>query len=154
MECIIRIATEDDINAIAQNVVTMAMEGSNKELSPDTVHKGVTSLFKKPELGFYIVAEIGNKNVGSLVVLNEWSDWNNGIRWWIHSVYVSKNHRQQGIYKKMYEFVKNKAQNSDAIIALNLSVNVNNRKAQAAYERVGMSKIDDIIYTANDIAKK
>ena len=151
MSITIRKAQEKDIDTIAHNVLEMAFEGSQTTLSHETVSNGVKSLFKKPELGFYIVAEIEGKVVGSLVVVNEWSDWENGIRWWIHSVYVTPEYRRQGIYTDMYGYVKKEAELSNEIIGLSLFVSKDNEKAQNAYKHAGMREIDKIVYTDDDV---
>lgn len=147
----IRKAEKSDIESIASNVVKMAYDASKIELCSKTVLDGVTSLFEKPELGFYVVAELDDQIIGSLVVVFEWSDWRDGLRWWIHSVYVEPNYRGQGIYDRLYGYVKKQAVSSKEVIGLNLSVDKNNMRAQKAYERLGMHPTNQMIYTDDSV---
>ena len=148
MEIIVRRAAEKDIEVIAMNVVDMAYESSQEKLAPETVLQGVTSLFKRPELGFYVVAEIDQKVVGSLVIVYEWSDWRNGLHWWIHSVYVQPSFRRKGIYSKMYTFIRNEALGSSEFRSLRLSTDKTNTIARDAYEHLGMKEGTSVTYYA------
>jgi len=148
MEIVVRRAMAADIETIAQNVVAQAYEGSQEQLEPATVLQGVTSLFNRPERGFYIVAEVDNNVVGSLLVVYEWSDWRNGDHWWIHSVYVQIPFRRQGTYSKMHAFVKDAAAASPEFRSLKLSTAKSNVAARSTYERLGMKESNSIIYCA------
>ncbi len=97
----IRIASLKDAGVIAKFNRAMALETENKILDPEVLLQGVKSVLKKPELGFYIVAELNDKVVGCLMITTEWSDWRNGIFWWIQSVYIHPEHRREGVYSKM-----------------------------------------------------
>ena len=151
MELTIRKAEEKDTETIVQNVSNVALEGSNETLCADKVLKAVQSFLKAPELGSYYVAENNNQIVGSLMIQKEWSDYKNGHRWWIHSVYVDPKHRQQGIYKAMYTYIKEQAQKSENVIGLNLYTDANNKVAQKSYEKLGMIDTGQIIYTDTDV---
>ena len=147
----IRRAEKKDIKALIHNVIHMADEASQIKLCNETVLNGVSNLFEKPELGFYIVAEKDNKIIGSLIIVFEWSDWRNGVRWWIHSVYVDPDYRGKGTYDQLYAYIKNEANKSKDVIGLNLSVEKNNMRAIKAYERLGMRQTNQIIYTDDDV---
>ena len=151
MDLTIRNAEKSDIDSIAKNVLAMALDGSGVELVEGIVLKGVRSIFEKPDLGFYVVAESNKKIVGSLVIVFEWSDWRNGVHWWIHSVYVDPNHRRKGIYRKMYHFEKNQSKADPHAMSVNLSVNKNNEVARKTYESLGMVESSSVIYHARDL---
>jgi len=148
MRLIVRRAKIEDADVIAKNVVAMALEGSQSKLDPAIVAQGVKSLFKKPDLGFYVVAEKEGQIVGSLIVVHEWSDWRNGVHWWIHSVYIAPAFRRQGVYKEMYAFVRSEAKKSPDARELKLSTARNNHVARSTYERLGMQEVDNVIYRA------
>ena len=80
----------------------MALETEQKYLEEDKIRAGVKSLFEKPEYGFYIVAKMDGQIIGSLMITKEWSDWRNGLFWWIQSVYVLPDYRRKGVYRSMY----------------------------------------------------
>lgn len=128
-----------DIDTIAEFQICMALETEKLKLDPATVQKGVTAVLDDPSKGKYWLAEINGKVIGSLLTMPEWSDWRNGTVLWIHSVYVEKDYRGQGVYKKMYEFLKKMVLESSDLRGLRLYVDKTNLDAQAVYEKLGMS---------------
>ena len=142
----IRIASLKDASAIAEFNKAMALETENKILDPEVLMQGVTSVLKKPELGFYIVAELNNKVVGCLMITTEWSDWRNGIFWWIQSVYIHPEHRRCGIYSKMYKYIKTKAAENSQVCGFRLYVDRENEIAQKGYLSLGMKKTNYLLF--------
>lgn len=136
---IIRQAVPDDIEIIARFNLAMAQETEQKILVPTLIQQGVAYLFKHPQYGFYIVAESGKKIVGCLMITYEWSDWRNALFWWIQSVYTLPAYRRQGIYRGMYQYVKNAACNQN-VCGFRLYVEKNNRIARQTYENLGMKE--------------
>ena len=106
----VRLARKEDLGTLIQFNQAMALETESKNLILEIVSTGVSQLLEDPGLGFYVVAQQDKKIVGSLMVTAEWSDWRNGMFWWIQSVYVLPEARKQGIYRQLYEFVKIEAQ--------------------------------------------
>ncbi len=96
---IIRNANKDDISIIVKFNSAMAMETENKFLDSITVNKGVEAVLNNTELGLYFIAESDGVPVGQLMITKEWSDWRNAELWWIQSVYVHPEHRQNNILK-------------------------------------------------------
>ena len=134
----IRLATNSDIETIALFQVLMAKETEDLNLDPDTVQKGVKAIFDNPEKGFYLVTEEDGEVVASLMITYEWSDWRAKTTWWIQSLYVKPEHRRKGIYRKMYEHLKNKIKDDNTVGGIRLYVDKTNVKAQKAYEALGM----------------
>ena len=135
----IRLAQQADAQHLVDFNQTMARETEDKELIADVVSAGVRGLLNNPDLGFYVVAECGNEVVGSLMVTMEWSDWRNGIFWWIQSVYIVPDYRRKGIYRRLYEFVKARAQEHN-VCGFRLYVEKGNEVAQRTYEALGMEE--------------
>ncbi|MBW4592806.1 MAG: GNAT family N-acetyltransferase [Brasilonema angustatum HA4187-MV1] len=146
---LIRFAKPDDLDVLVEFNRAMARETEDKDLSIDILTAGVQTLLKNPILGFYVVAENQNQVTGSLMVTTEWSDWRNGIFWWIQSVYVHPDFRRQGIYRQLYEFVKEKARNQQnelKICGFRLYVEHQNTVAQKTYEALGMEDTGYMIF--------
>ena len=40
-----------------------------------------------------------------MFITYEWSDWRNGLMFWLQSVHVAKTHRGAGVFGKMHEFL-------------------------------------------------
>ena len=102
----IRQAHAADAPAIAEFNRLMAFETEHKKLLPDVILAGVNAMIANPAHGFYLVAESAGEIVGSLMITTEWSDWRNGVIWWVQSVYIVDTHRRQGIYRALYDEVK------------------------------------------------
>jgi ribosomal protein S18 acetylase RimI-like enzyme len=81
------------------------------------------------------------------MVTLEWSDWRNGPIWWIQSVYVSSQHRRQGVYRALHEHVQQAAREAGAV-GLRLYVDHDNAAAQATYRSLGMEKSRYRMYEA------
>ena len=106
----IRVANaESDALILAEHNCAMALETENKLLDLEVAILGVNGLFKRPEFGFYLVAQVNGTVAATLMVTYEWSDWRNGLFWWIQSVYVKPQFRREGLYRGMYEHLKTMA---------------------------------------------
>ena len=134
----VRPARAEDTAQIANFNVTMAYETEGLELASHRVHAGVAAVMSNPEHGFYVVAEIGGRLVGALLVTYEWSDWRNGRFWWIQSVFVSAEARRQGVYRALHRCVSQRARERDDVCGLRLYVETGNASAQNAYQATGM----------------
>ncbi len=93
-----------------------------------------------------MVAEHGGRVVGCLMVTNEWSDWRNGIFWWIQSVYVEAGWRRKGVYRRLYDYVRALALADPGVCGFRLYVEKENAVAQATYESLGMKATDYLVY--------
>ena len=81
-----------DVNNLVDFNIKMAKETENKILNKKIVTKGVSEVLKDTTLGYYVIAKNKNTILGSLMITYEWSDWRNGLFWWIQSVYVKKEY--------------------------------------------------------------
>ena len=112
---LIRYATLQDADVIARFNSAMAMETENKQLPSNIVTDGVHTALSNKEYGFYLLAESDGNPVAQLMITKEWSDWRNGEFWWVQSVYVEKDYRGQGIYRQLYNKVKELASSLKAL---------------------------------------
>ena len=133
----IRPAAPDDAAVLASNNVAMALETEDLALDPDVVRRGVQTVFEQDVGAHFLVACRGEDIVGQLMITTEWSDWRAAVVWWIQSVYVAPEARGSGIYRALYERVKQDARAAGAA-GVRLYVDTTNTSAQAVYERLGM----------------
>jgi ribosomal protein S18 acetylase RimI-like enzyme len=139
MKMIIREATPHDIPTLIDFQLKMALETENITLEISILNQGIRKLFKDPGKGRYYVAEEGSDLAGCLMTTFEWSDWRDGTVLWIQSVYIPEKFRGQGIYKKLYGYVRQMAVADPAIKGIRLYVDKKNKDAQQVYEKLGMN---------------
>lgn len=142
----IRQAQVKDAEAIANFNRLMAFETEHKKLLPEVILAGVNTMIANPNHGFYLVADADNEIAGSLMVTTEWSDWRNGVVWWVQSVYVREEYRRQGIYRALYEEVKTLAEQDPSVCGFRLYVEKDNVNAQKTYESLGMIETNYLMY--------
>lgn len=136
----IRPARREDAATIVDFQVRMAIETEGLELDLPTVTRGVQAVFDDPAKGQYWVAESAGRVVGSLLSTYEWSDWRNGTVLWIQSVYVPLERRRSGVYRRLYECLRDLVLTSSDLRGIRLYVDRRNAAAQRVYERLGMSR--------------
>jgi ribosomal protein S18 acetylase RimI-like enzyme len=142
----IRRATRRDAAALIAFNSAMALETERKVLLPAVIGAGVRGLLRRPDSGFYTVAELGGEVIAALMVTKEWSDWRNGDFWWIQSVYVRPEYRRRGVYKQLYRYLRQLAAGERAVCGFRLYVERSNRRAQATYRASGMERTHYLVY--------
>ena len=140
-----------DAEILAEHNCAMAMETESKALNFGVVKRGVLGLLQRPEYGFYLVAEMetseGRDVAATLMVTYEWSDWRNGLFWWIQSVYVKSDYRRQGVYRAMYEYLQTESKQSEIpVCGFRLYVETQNFAAQKTYADCGMGECDYLMF--------
>jgi GNAT superfamily N-acetyltransferase len=70
----------------------------------------------------------------------EWSDWRNGMLWWIQSVYVAIPHRRKGVFSAMYKHVESQAKADDGARGLRPYDDNSSNRAQETYQTLGIKK--------------
>lgn len=142
----IRIATHADLPTIVSFNAAMALETEDIVLDQTILTKGVEAVLSNESLGFYIVCEIAGSVQACLMITYEWSDWRNGMFWWIQSVYVETEFRSQGLFSKMFKHIEHLLIEKKNIAGLRLYVEKNNYSAKTVYEKRGMTKTKYSLY--------
>src|SRR6185503_12292446 len=116
------------VNAIAPNSI------EELTLDRDILTRGVSALFDNPSLGRYYVVESHDESsarvIASLMITYEWSDWRNGMVWWIQSVYTVPEFRRRGIYATLYDHIRAQVADDPRIRGIRLYVDNRNVDAQ------------------------
>jgi len=146
----VRLARPEDAATIVSFSAAMALETEGRRLDLDRLHKGTITLLESTDRGFFMVAELeqaGDRQLlGQLMITYEWSDWRNGVFWWIQSVYVHPDWRRQGVYRTMHQHVLREAKARKDVCGLRLYVEQDNQGAQQVYYRVGLSPSSYLVY--------
>ena len=112
-ELTVRRARSDDVDALVAFSSAMAWETEHRRLDATRLREGTQTLLSTPSLGFFMVTEVRESDrcvvVGQLMITYEWSDWRNGMFWWIQSVFVEADCRGQGIFRNLFEHIESLA---------------------------------------------
>ncbi|MFT7640983.1 MAG: GNAT superfamily N-acetyltransferase [Pirellulaceae bacterium] len=133
----IRPAECDDWETIVLFNQLLAAETEDKQLDAKILGPGVQALLADAAKGRYFVACADDQIIGQLMHTFEWSDWRNGDIWWLQSVYVHKDYRQQGIFRGLFEHVHKLAQVAPQVVGIRLYVENENARAQTVYNDLG-----------------
>lgn len=142
----IRLAEKSDAAALVEFNQAMALETEGKTLDAQILQSGVRQVFHDEKKGFYVVAEENERIIGGLMITFEWSDWRDGWFWWIQSVYILPEFRARGIYRLLYDFVKESAREKENVCGFRLYVEKENVRAQKVYEKLGMEASHYLMY--------
>ena len=135
-----------DAAVIAEFNIRLAAETEHLQLDPSRVLAGVEAVLADPAKGTYWIAEAGGEVTGQLMITFEWSDWRNGVFWWIQSVYVRQDWRARGVFKALYRHVERLARSRSDVCGLRLYVERDNQRAQRTYQHLGLHPTSYDIY--------
>ena len=134
-----RKATLNDVLEIVRFQIAMAKETEEIELDSATCTAGVRAVLGHPDTGNYYVSEVDGIVAAALLITYEWSDWRNGVVWWIQSVYVLPQFRRKGIYRGLYLHIRGLAESQHEVKGIRLYVDRKNIPAQQVYTALGMN---------------
>jgi ribosomal protein S18 acetylase RimI-like enzyme len=130
-------ATIDNLSDIVSFQIAMALETEGINLDEAVITSGVKAVFDDLSKGVYFIVKDGDKAIASNLITYEWSDWRNRNIWWIQSVYVRPEYRKQGVFKTLYNHLKEQVELNN-IGGLRLYVDKTNTRANEVYTRLGM----------------
>jgi len=146
----VRLGRPGDAATIASFSAAMALETEGRHLDLDRLHLGTIALIETPARGFFIVAELEEGKhrqlLGQLMITYEWSDWRNGVFWWLQSIYVAPAWRRRGVYRTLHGYTMAQAQADPQVCGVRLYVEQDNHIAQAVYQHVGLSPSNYSVY--------
>jgi ribosomal protein S18 acetylase RimI-like enzyme len=139
MKLTLRDGRATDLDFIIRGNTEMARETEGIELDPALVGPGTLAVLRDRSLGRYFIAEFAGRPIGQLMLTFEWSDWRNGVFWWIQSVYVHPPARQSGVFTALFRHLEAQAKSQPGVCGLRLYVEDGNTRAQLTYRRCGMA---------------
>lgn len=138
---LIRSAIASDSDRIVDFNLRLADESEGKALDRPTLESGVAALLEDPGKGRYFLAESESGDlIGQMMITYEWSDWRNGLFWWLQSVYVKPEFRKQGVFSSLFQHVSKLARADSAVCGIRLYVENENAPAQATYHARGFER--------------
>jgi GNAT superfamily N-acetyltransferase len=154
MEIEIRRAILADSGVIAEFNRAMARETEGLELDAERVSAGVQAVLNDPAKGAYWVAVHDGELAGQLLLTYEWSDWRNGVFWWVQSVYVRPDARRRGVFGRLYQHVREQAAADPSVCGIRLYVEEHNRLAQDTYLRQGMKRTRYLVFEEDFVLRR
>jgi GNAT superfamily N-acetyltransferase len=142
----VRAAQSAEADTLIDFQQRLARETEGLDLDPLTLGRGVRAVFDDPSLGEYWVAELDRQIAGCLLVTREWSDWRNGTVLWIQSVYVLPDARGRGVFRALYDHLRQRVEATPDIKGIRLYVEQRNQAARLTYERLGMNREHYALY--------
>lgn len=142
----IRDARPNDVATIVEFNRRLALETEGKALDLATLERGVARALAAPPACRYFLAESGGRVVGQVMITYEWSDWRDGVFWWLQSVYVEQPARGQGVLRALVDHVKRLAIDTADVRGLRLYVEQHNHVAQETYRRLGLRPGGYLVY--------
>ena len=139
MDAVQRVTDTSWVDQIAECQAKMAMETEGMQIDEHNVRNGIKAMIADPGLGEYFIITKNGSVAGTLMITKEWSDWRSRFFVWIQSVYVKPEFRNQGLYRKLYDHIKNMVEGSDEYAGIRLYVEKDNKNAQSVYQKLGMS---------------
>jgi ribosomal protein S18 acetylase RimI-like enzyme len=137
---LIRRARPADAGIITRFNTAMGKETEGVALDKKRVYVGVRSILRDRHKGFYLLAEVGGKVVGQMMITREWSDWRNSHFWWIQSVYVLPTYRRRGVYRALHQYAIGSSKKRKDVCGIRLYVDWHNKRAQMVYKKLGMKR--------------
>lgn len=134
----VRTATPADVQVIIEFNRLLALESEGKTLDGALLATGVQAALADPHKGWYFLAEKEGLALGQMAVTFEWSDWRNGWFWWIQSVYVRSDWRRCGVFRTLFDHVRQAAAQDPSVIGLRLYVDDDNHPAHHTYQAMGL----------------
>jgi ribosomal protein S18 acetylase RimI-like enzyme len=141
-DIVIRPARPGDIDQLTCFSAAMARETEQRTLDIDRLRQGTLAVFERADRGTFYVAEHRPSRVvvGQCLITYEWSDWRNAQFWWIQSVYVDPQWRRRGVYRRLHEAIRQKAQSTPGVCGIRLYVEHSNSIAQSVYEAMDLHR--------------
>ena len=135
----IRQAVSADVETLVDFNIALCRETEDRDLDRVTVSEGVRRFVSEPARGRYFVALIACEVVGQTAHTFEWSDWRNGQIWWIQSVYVHPRHRGRGVFRALFQHIRDQGEKDAECCGIRLYMERENDNARKSYQRLGFS---------------
>lgn len=145
LDILVREADGSDISTLIEYNRALADETENISLDKDILRLGIEKALELKDC-HYFVAELDGKIIGQTMITSEWSDWRNGMMWWMQSVYVHPDYRKQGVFQSIFKYIETLAWKNPEVKALRLYVMQDNQAGRSVYQNLGMKNSGYVVY--------
>jgi len=136
-EFIITTATADDLDVLVQFNSALALETEKRPLHIGTLRKSMQAILDDPRKGVYWLVRDGEKVIGQLMYVFEWSTWRNANFMWLTDLYVLPEYRRRGVFKMLSEHAMEFYRSRQDVIGLRFYVDKDNTSVVPLYKKIG-----------------
>ncbi len=144
----IRPALPSDLPAVVDLSLALCRETEGRDLDPDVVRAGVRAMLGDSRWIVLVAENDAGDLIGEIMVGGrEWYDWADGEFWWITSVYVQPEARQNGVGRALYARVRALAQAArPRVIGLRGCVRQDNTLAHTVLNHLGREFHGQVVF--------
>lgn len=132
------------LQAADQDAVVSLLVAQVKEHRFPSKSEGVAQvaarILSDEQYGFFLVARMGSDIIGVAYVSTIMSVEHGGPVGWLEELYVSPEHREQGVGSALLKAVLEQAREA-GLIAIDLEVDVEHQRAESLYTRFGFRNL-------------
>ena len=133
----IRTAEPKDLDTLVDFNARLALETENLRLSKDVLSRSMQAILQDPRKGVYLFACEGDKIVGQLMYVYEWSTWHNANFMWLTDLYVLPQYRRHGVFKLLSDYAMNLYRTREEVVGLRFYVDKHNTSVVPLYKKIG-----------------
>ncbi len=133
----IRKAEQKDLDTLVEFNRCIALETENRKLDLPRLRKSMQAILDDERKGVYLLACDGEKVVGQIMYVFEWSTWRNANFMWITDLYVLPQDRQRGVFKALRKAVMDFYHSRPDVIGLRFYVDKANTSVVPLYKKIG-----------------
>jgi len=133
----IRRAQPADLDVLVAYNNALAVETEGRNLDGDILRQSMQAILEDERKGVYLLACEGEKVVGQIMYVYEWSTWRNANFMWLTDLYVLPAYRKRGVFKALFESVMHHYHTTPSIIGLRFYVDKENTAVVPLYHKVG-----------------
>lgn len=137
MNLTIRQASKADLETLVAFNQSLALETEHRRLDESTLRKSMQTILDDPRKGVYWLACAGDKVVGQLMYVYEWSTWRNANFMWLTDLYVLPAYRKQGVFHALQAYAMDFYHAQKDVIGLRFYVDKENTTVVPLYQKVG-----------------
>ena len=134
---LIRKAEQKDLPVLSPFNNALALETEHRALDMQKLTKSMQAILDDERKGVYWLACDGEKVVGQIMYVLEWSTWRNANFMWLTDLYVLPAYRRKGVFKKLYRYAMDFYQARADIIGLRFYVDKSNTAVVPLYKKIG-----------------
>lgn len=133
----LRRAEAKDLDILVDFNNRLAIETENRPLDLTVLRSSMKHILEDERKGVYWFACDGDKVVGQIMYVFEWSTWRDKNFMWLTDLYVLPEYRKQGVFKLLSQHMMNFYRENPDIIGLRFYVDKENTGVVPLYHRIG-----------------